>query len=344
MLMHVLFVALAPLACVTGLALGGGWVFLGPLWSLVLSAALDLVVPPGGRPVGPRWRPMMAALTWAVLPVVAGVVAYGLWLVATRSMAWWEFWGTAIAVGTVAGGIGITTAHELVHRRHAVERGLGVALLALVQYAHFRIEHVHGHHRRVATPDDPATSRLGEGVYSFYRRTVPAQWRSAWMLEAELLARRGHGVWSPRNRMLHYLVIQAGLLAGGFAVAGGAGVLFLLLQAAVAIQLLETVNYVEHYGLARAARPGGGYETVRPVHSWDSAHRLTNWTLFNLGLHADHHTHAGKPYAELRPEPAAPQMPTGYSGMVLLALVPPLWFRVMNPRVRAWREQGAAAA
>lgn len=346
-LLHGLFTFLAPLLCVLGLAQGGAWVFLGPAWSLGIAVALDLIVPAdrAGREVPARLRPAMALLTWAVLPVVAGTVAYGVWLAGTREMAWWEFWGAALAVGTVSGGIGITTAHELVHRRKAWERGLGIALLALTLYAHFRIEHVHGHHRRVATPDDPATARLGESVYAFYRRTVPGQWRSAWALEAERLAGRGLPVIGLRNRMLHYLAGQGALLVLAAVLAGPAGLLFLGLQALVAVQLLETVNYVEHYGLRRSAKPRGGYEGVRPVHSWDSPYRLTNWTLFNLGLHADHHTHAGKPYAELRPEPQAPQMPTGYSGMVLLAQVPPLWFRVMDPRVADWRSrQGDGAA
>lgn len=338
-LLHAFFAFLAPVLCVVGLSLGGGWVFMAPAWSLGVAVLLDMVVPPNREgEAAPRalW-PALSLLTWMALPAVAVCIGYGLWIVATRDLAWWEFWGAAVSVGTVAGGIGITTAHELVHRKAAWERGLGVALLAATLYAHFRIEHVHGHHRRVATPADPATSRLGESVYAFYARTVPAQWRSAWELEAERLSRRGQAVWGPRNRMLHYVAIQAGLLALAFAAAGWAGMLFFVMQAIVAVQLLETVNYVEHYGILRAEKSGGGYETVRPRHSWDSPHRLTNWTLFNLGLHADHHTYAGKPFAELRPEPLAPQMPTGYSGMVLLAFVPPLWFRVMNPRVADWR-------
>lgn len=345
-LLHAWFTFLPPVLAVLGLAWGGAWLFLAPAWSLGVAVLLDLVVPPDRRPrqVGPGTQAALGLLTWLVLPVVGFVVGYGLWTVATVPLAWWEVWAAALAVGIVSGGIGINTAHELVHRRHAWERGLGIALLSLTLYAHFRIEHVHGHHRRVATPEDPATARLGEGVYAFYARTVPAQWRSAWVLEAERLARRGHSVWSWRNRMLWYTGAQLGLLVLVPALFGPLALLFFLLQALVAVQLLETVNYVEHYGLERRPTRPGSFEPVRPKHSWDSAHRLTNWTLFNLGLHADHHTHAGKAYAELQPEPQSPQMPTGYSGMVLLALVPPLWHRVMDPRVRAWREAPSLSA
>ncbi|HYC05707.1 MAG TPA: alkane 1-monooxygenase [Azospirillaceae bacterium] len=341
---HALFAFLPAALAFLGLAKGGGWLFLATGWSLGLAVLLDMVVPPAGdrAPASMAERRWMGVLTWAVLPVVAGLILYGLHVVGTRDLAWWEWIGAAASVGTVAGGVGIVAAHELVHRRHAWERGLGVGLLALVLYAHFRIEHVHGHHRRIATPDDPATARLGESVWGFYARTVPGQWRSAWHLEAERLVRRGHAVWGPRNRMLHYVLIQGALLAGAFALSGWAGVLFLVWQAVAAVQLLETVNYVEHYGLRRGPGRQDGYEAVRPVHSWDSGHRVTNWSLFNLGLHADHHTHAGKPFAELGLSEEAPKMPAGYSGMVLLALVPPLWHRVMDPRVERWRAARAA--
>jgi len=342
---HAFFTFLPAALAFLGLAWGGAWLFAAPAWSLGLAVLLDMVVPPARRtaPADGAARRWMGLLTWAVLPAVAGLILYGMHVAATRDLAWWEWLGAASAVGTVSGGIGITCAHELVHRRSAFERGLGVGLLSLVLYAHFRIEHVHGHHRRIATPDDPATARLGESVWAFYARTVPGQWRSAWRLEAERLARRGRAAWSPRNRMLHYLAIQGGLLAAAWALFGAAGLLFLVWQAVAAVQLLETVNYVEHYGLARGPGRQDGYEPVRPVHSWDSGHRLTNWALFNLGLHADHHTHAGKPYAELSLAVESPKMPTGYSGMVLLALVPPLWFRVMDGRVLAWRSAGGAA-
>jgi alkane 1-monooxygenase len=222
-----------------------------------------------------------------------------------------------------------------VHRRHRFERALGEILLASVSYTHFAIEHVHGHHRHVGTPHDPATARLGESFYRFLPRTVLGGVASAWRLEAERLARRGRGVLSPSNRMLRYGLTQVLLYPLVWAAAGGTGVAVFAGQAFVAVSLLEVINYIEHYGLMRKEIAPGEYERIAPQHSWDSAYRLTNWMLINLARHADHHCLASKRYQSLELPSQAPQLPAGYGAMLLLALTPPLWFRVMNPRALA---------
>jgi alkane 1-monooxygenase len=210
----------------------------------------------------------------------------------------------------------------------------------MVSYLHWGIEHVSGHHRRAATPEDPATARYGEALPAFLVRSVTGSFVSAWRIEVARNERRGR---SPLgNRVLWGVVVSCGLtLAIGLAL-GPKAVAFFLAQSAVAIVLLETINYVEHYGLERRQIRPGVYERVTPLHSWNSSQRLTNTLLFNLQRHSDHHAHAARPYYQLRHYPESPQLPTGYAGMALLAMVPPLWRRVMNPRVQAHRARVAA--
>jgi alkane 1-monooxygenase len=273
------------------------------------------------------------AVTWGWVPVQLGLLAWVLAHVTTHAFTPFELAGAALSMGAVAGAFGITFAHELVHRSHPFERALGEILLTSVCYAHFTIEHVHGHHRHVGTPRDPASARLGESFYRFLPRTLLGSLTSAWELEAERLARRGCGRWSASNRMLRYAVTQvAALLAIGWFF-GVHGVAVFAGQAAMAFSILEAINYVEHYGLTRKEVAPGEYERIAPQHSWDSSYRLSNWLLINLARHADHHCAAAKRYQSLELLPQAPQLPGGYGVMFLLALVPPLWFRVMNPRI-----------
>lgn len=246
------------------------------------------------------------------------------------------------SVGLMNGGIGITVAHELMHRPTRPERALAEVLMSCVSYTHFCIEHVHGHHRHVATPRDPASSRLGESVYRFLPRTLVGGLVSAWSIEVERLRRSGLAVIGPRNRMLRYAAVQVaiygglGLALGPIAMALWAG------QSVFAVLLLEVINYVEHYGLSRREVAPGRYERVAPRHSWNASHRVTNWLLFNLQRHSDHHFLASRPYDLLRHYDEVPQLPAGYATMVILALVPPLWRRVMDPRVASVRALGAA--
>lgn len=246
--------------------------------------------------------------------------------------------GLTLSVGTVNGALGITIAHELGHRSDKLEQRLSQALLVSVGYGHFFIEHNQGHHANVATPKDPATSRLGESFYAFYWRTVFGSWRSAWSLEQRRLQRMGQSMASHHNRMLWYAALPLVFcLVLGLSFGWVSG-LFFLAQAWIAFSLLELINYIEHYGLVREQNDKGQYVKVQPHHSWNATERLTNFFLFNLQRHSDHHANATRRYQTLRHYEDVPQLPTGYGGMVLLALLPPVWFRIMNPRVSAVRQ------
>ncbi|HEY1992742.1 MAG TPA: alkane 1-monooxygenase, partial [Gammaproteobacteria bacterium] len=238
---------------------------------------------------------------------------------------------------TSSGSIGIVIAHELGHHLDRRDRLLSRALLASVCYLHFHVEHNRGHHSQVATPEDAASARYGENLYAFLPRTLAGSWRHAWLLEQERLARSGTGVWSLRNPML-WCVIWPLLLAGALGLAFGApAVGFFLVQACIAVLLLEAVNYIEHYGLERRLLPDGSREKVSVAHSWNSSQRLSGYFLFNLTRHSHHHIQAQRHYQALAHEDASPQMPAGYAGMLVLAFLPPLWERVMHPRLAAWR-------
>lgn len=273
-------------------------------------------------------------ITYLYLPLQYVALVWAAWLWAGDSLAGWEKVGLALTVGTVA-GIGINTAHELGHKKEKHERWLAKIALAQSFYGHFYIEHNRGHHVRVATPDDPASSRVGESVYSFLPRTVVGSLQSAWRLEQPRFRRRNESHWTLRNDVLNAWLMSAVLWAA-LLIIFGLGILpYLLLQAAVGIMLLEIVNYLEHYGLARQRERTGRWERVRPEHSWNSNNIATNVLLYHLQRHSDHHANPTRRYQALRDEAEAPVLPTGYAGMIVLALFPPLWRRVMDPRVLA---------
>ncbi|MBI4349569.1 MAG: alkane 1-monooxygenase [Elusimicrobia bacterium] len=303
----------------------------GGLWTLfpigVIFGVLPIVdlaagTPHPGEPEADD-AAAFRAITWLWVPVHAAFTAWATRLAASGALSGMERVGLIASVGAVAGAVGITFAHELIHRSPRFERLLGDVLLALVTYPHFAVEHVFGHHRRVATPDDPATSRLGEGFWGFLPRALAGSLRHAWKLRPD--------------RMRMYAVSTTLLYASVWSAWGAAGVGFFLAQSAVAVLLLEAINYVEHYGLVRRQLSPGSYEPVRPWHSWDSGHRVSNWVLINLARHADHHCSAARPFATLRLLPEAPRLPAGYGTMVVIALVPAAWRRVMAPRVAAAR-------
>jgi len=319
---------------------GGYYTFVAPLAMTFVAVplfdaliGLDTRNPSDTAP--DRWAAVLFRLaTWVAVPSQAVLLGWGLWFVTRPHTSALELVGALLAVGITGGVNGITVAHELVHRSSRLDRVLGNILLALVSYLHWAIEHVAGHHRRVATPEDPATARFGETLAAFMVRSVVRGFQSAWQIEAARNARRGvHGPW--RNRVLHGVAVSCGLTAVIGVVGGPRAAAFFLGQSVVAIAFLETVNYIEHYGLRRRLVGPGVYERVTPLHSWNSAHWLTNALLFNLQRHSDHHVWPARPYHKLRHRPESPQLPTGYAGMALLAMVPPLWRRVMHPRLAA---------
>ncbi len=269
---------------------------------------------------------------YALLQVA--LIVWTLGVIAARPSVEAALW-LGVSVGFITGGFGITIAHELGHRPGRCDRFVSQLLLVTVCYGHFHVEHNRGHHARVGTPNDPASARLGESFYAFYLRTVIGSFAHAWRLEAMRLEAKGQSAWSPANRNVVYIVAELALCAIAWGVAGPEGVLFFLFQSLVAFTLLELVNYVEHYGLTRKRNADGRYEAVQPHHSWNSDTWFGNALLINLQRHSDHHADSSRPYEALRSIDSAPQLPTGYAGMILLAMLPPLWFRLMDWRVRA---------
>jgi len=272
--------------------------------------------------------------TMAFLPLqYAGLVfACAQWASGTLSIA--DAFGLALTVGIVA-GFAINAAHELGHKKATAERWLSRLALAQSGYGHFYVEHNRGHHVHVATPADPASARYGESFYAFWPRTVVGSLRSAFGIERTRLAKLGRGPWTLANEVVQGWCLTAALVVGLLVAFGPAVAPWLALQAVVGFTLLEAVNYLEHYGLLRDRLPDGRYERCRHVHSWDSDHIASNIFLFHLQRHSDHHTHPGRRYQALQHVAEAPRLPHGYAAMVLLAFVPPLWRRVMDPRLLA---------
>jgi alkane 1-monooxygenase len=247
--------------------------------------------------------------------------------------------GLVISCGLVTGGAGIMIAHELTHKLNLFERLMGHSLLAMVNYGHFALEHVSGHHKNVATEHDPATSHLNESLYQFYPRTLIGSFNSAWSIECKRLRGKKLSKWSHHNIMLRYAAASISIAAALMYCNHGnpMAIVYFVLQGWFAHMLLEVVNYIEHYGLMRK-KTDGTYEPVNPTHSWNAPHSISNYLLFKLQRHSDHHANSLRRYHMLRNFKESPQMPTGYAGMLLLAMVPPLWFRVMNPMVEEYAQ------
>jgi alkane 1-monooxygenase len=275
--------------------------------------------------------------TYAYIPVQYAGLVFACWEWSHGGLSAIESIGLALTVAMVS-GVAINTAHELGHKRASLERWLSKVALAQSGYGHFFIEHNRGHHVRVATPEDPASSRLGESFYRFLPRTVLGSLRSAWELERVRLTRLESSMWTPRNDILSAWAMTIVLFAALVAVFGVVVLPYLLIQAVLGFSLLEVVNYLEHYGLLRQRREDGRYERTRAEHSWNSNNAASNVLLYHLQRHSDHHANPVRRYQALRHVQDAPQLPTGYAGMIVTAMIPPLWRRVMDGRVLAHYE------
>jgi alkane 1-monooxygenase len=272
--------------------------------------------------------------TYLYLPIQYTGLAFACWLWSHGHLSGIDKIGLALTVAMVS-GIAINTAHELGHKRASIERWLSRIALAQSGYGHFFIEHNRGHHVRVATPEDPASARLGESFYAFLPRTVLGSLRSAWELERVRLRRLGKPAWSPRNDILGAWAMSVVLYVALIAGFGVVVLPYLLIQAVLGFCLLEVVNYLEHYGLLRQKADDGRYERTRAEHSWNSNSVASNVLLYHLQRHSDHHANPIRRYQALRHVDDAPQLPTGYAGMIVLAVLPPVWRRVMDHRVLA---------
>src|ERR1044071_8209110 len=326
--------------------------WIGPILLYVLLPALDLRFGPDGQNPPDEVMERLENdkyyryCTYIYIPFQYASVIFGAYLFTASDLGWLGFdgglgWpakiGLALSVGML-GGVGINTAHEMGHKKDELERWLAKVTLAQTLYGHFYIEHNRGHHVRVATPEDPASSRFGESFYQFWPRTVVGSVRSAWNIEKRRYARKKQHPFRLGNDVLNAWLMSA-VLWGALIAWLGIGIApYLLIQAVVGFSLLEVVNYMEHYRMLRQKGGSGDrqrYERVDPSHSWNSNNIATNVLLYHLQRHSDHHANPTRRYQTLRDYQESPVLPTGYAGMILLALVPPLWRRVMDKRVLA---------
>ena len=338
-----------PLLAILGFYLGGYWNYMAIVFVFLLIPIADWLI--GQDPenmtdqealiVSEQLYYRLITYIWTFFQF--GFLIWGAYAIADSAMEPVALYGFVLSFSLVTGGIGITVAHELGHKKTKLERFYARVILMTVCYMHFYIEHNRGHHVYVATPRDPATSRKGESFYVFWFRSVIGSYFSAWKLERSRLQRKGLSFWGMNNEMIWYTILPilfAVILTFGTSVYFERIVwevpLFFFAQSLVAFTLLEIVNYVEHYGIVRKEKSPGVYESVNPMHSWNSNHRLSNFFLFQLQRHSDHHANAIKRYQVLKHYEESPQLPSGYPAMILLAAIPPLWFLWMNPKLKNW--------
>jgi alkane 1-monooxygenase len=340
-----LSLALPPLA-VLGMIQGGWTIALLPISTWWLFTVLDAITGQNTNNPDPQTPDAALAsyrlITLIWFPIQLALLAAMLWYVPRAAhLDTTEKVALFFGMGVVSGTIGINYSHELMHQKSRVERWLADLLLASVLYSHFRSEHLRVHHIHVGTPRDPVTARYNEGFHRFFPRVLTQCPRSAWKAEAAMLARKGLPPLHRSNPFWRYAVLQAGFLVLALALGGWSGPGLFLIQAFTAIWQLELVNYIEHYGLTRRHLGEGRYEHVLPRHSWNADQRASNWLLINLQRHSDHHYKPDRrfPVLQTYAENEAPQLPYGYPLMTMAAMVPPLWKKIMNRRVKAWRAQ-----
>lgn len=342
-----------PALVISGFYLGGYWNLIPLIFSFLLLPAIDQSLGTDTSNVSDEDAEMRAEafyyrfITYIWTFVQMCFLFWGAYAVASgRLHSLIEWFAFLLGFALVTGGIGITVAHELGHKKPALERFYAKLLLMTVCYMHFYIEHNRGHHVLVATPDDPATARKNETFYRFWVRSVFGGYRHAWLLENERLRRKGRSMLSAHNQMIWFtilpvffcllLTVTTSLMMNRWT---WEVPVFFFGQSFVAFTLLELVNYVEHYGIRRREISPGKYERVNPLHSWNASHLLSNFFLFQLQRHSDHHAFAHKRYQVLNHYDESPQLPFGYPTMIILALVPPLWFRIVNRRLERWQNE-----
>ena len=328
-----------PIMAFIGLYFQGIFSFLTPVFAFIIIPVLELLFPVDVYNISEEEsenRLKNKIFDWLLylnLPIVYVLVFSSLIVVSTTSLETYEYIGFILSVGIVLGVNGINVAHELGHRQTTKERFIGKALLLPALYMHFYIEHNFGHHLHAATKEDPATARYNQTIYGFWMTSVIRQYVSAWKIQKRLLKNNNTDFLSFKNDMFWYAVLQITYLTIVLVLFGKIGFIFALFAGISGFILLESVNYIEHYGLLRSKLPSGRYERVREVHSWNSNHVIGRIVLYELTRHSDHHYKTSKKYQILDCHEESPQMPFGYPTSMILALVPPLWFKMMNKRI-----------
>lgn len=328
-----------PAAAFAGLYYQGVWapgsIYVGflvvPVLELALPRATQNLTPEQETVKTDAW--FFDALLYLNIPMLYGLVIYYFQTLTHASLAISEIIGLTFNIGLIVGTIGINVAHELGHRESKTAQFAAKILLIPTLYMHFFIEHNRGHHKNVATPLDPASARKGESLYAFWIRSVIGSYRNAWRLERERLQKSEQSYLSFHNEMLRFQCIQVVYLLVVGLVWGWTMIGFAIAIGILGFLMLESVNYIEHYGLQRRQLPGGRYEPISPRHSWNSDHQLGRILLYELTRHSDHHYKSTRKYQVLRHIDESPQLPMGYPGAILLSLMPPLWFRIMDNRI-----------
>lgn len=323
------------------LSKGGWYSWAGVVYGFVLVPLLDLLLPVSAEnmtkteeSIAKKTR-LYDFLVYAIVPIQYFLVFYSMYIIQHyyQHFTWYEYVGYISSLGMACGVFGINVAHELGHRSKKYEQILSKMLLLTSLYMHFFIEHNRGHHKNVSTPDDPASAKYGEMLYFFWIRSVIGSYLSAWHLENDRLRKKGLAILSIHNEMLRYQFIQVLFVLGIYLIFGLVPTLCFIGSAIFGFLLLETVNYIEHYGLRRKKNELGAWEKTQPVHSWNSDHAFGRIVLFELTRHSDHHYIANRPYQVLRHFDESPQMPTGYPGMMVLSFFPPIWFYIMHKEI-----------
>lgn len=330
-----------PVVVMLSLMGAGWWSFAAVVHVYVIIPILDQLLPQSTYNMNKveeeaaRKDTLYDWMLYLLVPFQVGMLIFYLYQVAFAPLTMVELVGNTITMGISCAGLGINLGHELGHRVNKMERMLAKTLLLTTLDMHFIIEHNLGHHKRVATAEDPASAGLGEIVYAFVPKSMVLSYLSAWEIERSRRKRRNKAFWSLNNEMIQMTLIQLAALAAVYFLLSPLAALMYIVVGLIGQALLEIINYVEHYGLSRAKKESGRYERVHPHHSWNSNHAYGRLVLFELTRHSDHHFMAERPYQVLRHFDEAPQLPAGYPAMVLLTLIPPLWFHVMNPRAKA---------
>ncbi len=338
-----LLVFVTPIIIFVAMYIGGIYVFVAPIYVFFLIPLMEFLFTGTNKNLDKVEEEIIKNdrfydyLLYSLVPTQVAMMIYFLFRIDTDLMPLWEKIGMMIAFSLSCASLGINGAHELGHRNTWYEQLFSKILLASTQYMHFFIEHNRGHHKNVSTDDDPASSRYGESLYAFYVRSVRDSWFSSWKLESDRLKKVNLSVWGIHNEMLIYQFIQATMLLSIALVFSWQVMVLYLGAATMGFLFLETVNYIEHYGLKRKMVDGAYYEKTMPIHSWNSSHTLGRILLLELTRHSDHHYMANRKYQVLRHFDASPQMPAGYPAMMLLAFVPPLWFKVMHKQIDKYK-------
>jgi alkane 1-monooxygenase len=333
-LASILIYAVVGWSCLLAIHWSQAWwsVLILPLFFFGFVPLFDLAI--GERDLdGPgdpdsRWYDYFLYLQ---IPVHFSLFVGAIWVATTSTLAWGWDAAVAISFGLLNGQCALI-AHEFAHKLGRVKRLSAQASLAVIGMGHFLVEHVRGHHIHVATPEDCASARLGESIYHFALRDLPGEVRGGLMREGQRLRRSGRAPWSSGNTILQGYAVSAAIAAGLCLALGWAALPWIALHHLSAWFTLTLVTYIEHYGLQRERRPDGRYEHVSAIHSWNTNAGLSNLLLLNVQRHSFHHAHPMAPYQMLEDDVSGPRLPTGYFGMIVLAMIPPLWFRVMDRR------------